>query len=147
MERLGKPTSQQADAHYRAVIRALVAEALELSTFLEKVSQGTNDLRTKTETTSTELDQLQFSDWVSNLTTVTEGRQEKKNRFRSIAVLLTRIKINKMTQSKLCWKATVFAEQGQSSVSYFYSSMTSKPKTSLFNKKNYRKGKGHEFFF
>lgn len=78
MERLGKPTSQQADAHYRAVIRALVAEALELSTFLEKVSQGTNDLRTKTETTSTELDQLQFSDWVSNLTTVTEGRQKKK---------------------------------------------------------------------
>ncbi|KAK6622646.1 hypothetical protein RUM43_008488 [Polyplax serrata] len=63
MERLGKPTSQQADAHYRAVIRALVAEALELSTFLEKVSQGTNELRTKTETTSKELDQLQFSDW------------------------------------------------------------------------------------
>lgn len=67
MERLGKPTSQQADAHYRAVVRALVAEALELSTFLEKVSQGANELRTKTETTSKELDQLQFSDWVSNL--------------------------------------------------------------------------------
>lgn len=65
MERLGKPTTQQADAHYRAVIRALVAEALELSTFLEKVSHGTNDLRSKTETTSEELDQLQFSDWVS----------------------------------------------------------------------------------
>lgn len=83
MERLGKPTSQQADAHYRAAIRALVAEALELSTFLEKVSQGTNDLRTKTETTSNELDQLQFSDWVSSLTTVTKerdtfGKKKKK---------------------------------------------------------------------
>lgn len=128
MERLGKPTSQQADAHYRAVIRALVAEALELSTFLEKVVQGTNDLRTKTETTSKELDQLQFSDWVSiSISFLLQKKKKKKqDRFRSVAMLLTRIKINKMTQSKPCWKATVFAEQGQSSVQYsFYSWMTS----------------------
>ncbi|UYV77884.1 hypothetical protein LAZ67_15002673 [Cordylochernes scorpioides] len=35
------PSSDQADGHYRAVIRALVAEAIELSTFLEKIAHGT----------------------------------------------------------------------------------------------------------
>ncbi|PNF39243.1 hypothetical protein B7P43_G17339 [Cryptotermes secundus] len=62
---LGAPSPQQADAHYRAVCRALVAEALELSSFLEKVSQGTQELRAKAEAASTDLDKLQFSDWVS----------------------------------------------------------------------------------
>lgn len=62
---LGAPSPQQADAHYRAVCRALVAEALELSSFLEKVSQGTEELRAKAEAASTDLDKLQFSDWVS----------------------------------------------------------------------------------
>ncbi|XP_023702063.1 protein spire homolog 1, partial [Cryptotermes secundus] len=60
---LGAPSPQQADAHYRAVCRALVAEALELSSFLEKVSQGTQELRAKAEAASTDLDKLQFSDW------------------------------------------------------------------------------------
>lgn len=64
MERLGKRTDAQADAHYRAVVRAFVAEALDLSSFLQKVSQGTSDLQTKTDTTSKEIDKLQFSDWV-----------------------------------------------------------------------------------
>ncbi|XP_022254835.1 protein spire homolog 1-like [Limulus polyphemus] len=35
------PCPAQADTHYKAVCRALVAEALELSSFLEKVSKGT----------------------------------------------------------------------------------------------------------
>lgn len=55
-----------ADSHYRAVCRALVLETLELSSFLEKVSQGTKELRTDRENPSTELDQLQFTDWVSD---------------------------------------------------------------------------------
>jgi len=60
---LGASSPQQADAHYRAVCRALVAEALELSSFLEKVSQGTQELRAKAEAASTDLDKLQFTDW------------------------------------------------------------------------------------
>lgn len=63
---IGAGSQQQADAHYRAVCRALVAEALELSSFLEKVSQGTKELRAKAETNAcTDLDSLKFSDWVS----------------------------------------------------------------------------------
>ncbi|XP_075211533.1 spire type actin nucleation factor isoform X2 [Lycorma delicatula] len=63
--RVGAPTMQQADNHYRAVCRALVAEAIELSTFLEKVSQGTKDLRAKADAaaSSADLDNLNFSDW------------------------------------------------------------------------------------
>lgn len=67
---LGASSPQQADAHYRAVCRALVAEALELSSFLEKVSQGTQELRAKAEAESTDLDKLQFTDWVSGYATV-----------------------------------------------------------------------------
>lgn len=50
--------------------RALVAEVLELSSFLQKVSEGTNDLRQKadTEASSEALDNLNFQDWVSQLT-------------------------------------------------------------------------------
>ncbi|XP_072158706.1 protein spire isoform X2 [Bemisia tabaci] len=57
--------SQQADSHYQAVCRALVAEALELSSFLEKVSQGTTDLRQKAAaiTAADDIDSLKFSDW------------------------------------------------------------------------------------
>ncbi|KAJ9600523.1 hypothetical protein L9F63_026339, partial [Diploptera punctata] len=62
---LGASSPHEADAHYRAVCRALVAEAIELSSFLEKVSQGTQELRAKAEASSTDLDKLQFSDWVS----------------------------------------------------------------------------------
>ncbi|KAJ9592610.1 hypothetical protein L9F63_015748, partial [Diploptera punctata] len=60
---LGASSPHEADAHYRAVCRALVAEAIELSSFLEKVSQGTQELRAKAEASSTDLDKLQFSDW------------------------------------------------------------------------------------
>ncbi|XP_067007598.2 protein spire [Anabrus simplex] len=60
---LGAPTTQQADTHYRAVCRALVAEALELASFLERVSQGTQELRQQAEAKSSDLDRLQNSDW------------------------------------------------------------------------------------
>ncbi|XP_039279947.1 protein spire isoform X2 [Nilaparvata lugens] len=61
---VGESGPGQADNHYRAVCRALVAEALELSTFLEKVSQGTKDLRDKADScVSADLDNLNFSDW------------------------------------------------------------------------------------
>ena len=63
---LGAPSPHEADTHYRAVCRALVAEALELSSFLEKVSQGTQELRAKAEA-STDLDKLQFADWVREI--------------------------------------------------------------------------------
>ncbi|XP_049822904.1 protein spire isoform X2 [Aethina tumida] len=36
---LGTLTKSQVEAHYKAVVRALVAEAIELSTFLDKVAQ------------------------------------------------------------------------------------------------------------
>ncbi|KAF2897177.1 hypothetical protein ILUMI_09005 [Ignelater luminosus] len=58
---LSKP---QVEAHYKAVVRALVTEALELSTFLERVAQGTSGLRSAADGSSTsDLDQLQFADW------------------------------------------------------------------------------------
>lgn len=56
----------QADGHYKAVCRALVAEVLELSTFLEKISAGTKELRQHAlvETDGeTNLDNLKFQDW------------------------------------------------------------------------------------
>lgn len=58
---LGMLTKSQAEAHYKAVVRALVAEAIELSTFLEKVAQGSITLPSNSSTSN--LDQLQFSDW------------------------------------------------------------------------------------
>nr|XP_023023805.1 protein spire [Leptinotarsa decemlineata] len=54
-------TEAQAEAHYKAVVRALVAEALELSMFLEKVAQGSINLPSSS--TNSNLEQLQFSDW------------------------------------------------------------------------------------
>lgn len=59
---LGTLTRTQTEAHYRAVVRAFVAEALELATFLEKVAQGSLNLPTNSSKQS-ELDQLKFSDW------------------------------------------------------------------------------------
>uniref|UniRef100_T1J523 KIND domain-containing protein n=1 Tax=Strigamia maritima TaxID=126957 RepID=T1J523_STRMM len=58
----------QADSHYKAVCRALVAEALELSSFLEKITQGKeelNELRRNTPDVSdgADLEALKFSDW------------------------------------------------------------------------------------
>ncbi|XP_046619602.1 protein spire isoform X1 [Neodiprion virginianus] len=62
-------TSEQADTHYKAVVRALVAEALELSHFLEKVAadkQGNNSTSTVTgDTTERNLDTLDFNDWTN----------------------------------------------------------------------------------
>jgi len=62
-------SSQTADTHYRAVCRAYVAEALELSSFLQKVSQGTRQLRldsrspARVSDVEPELDKLNFTDW------------------------------------------------------------------------------------
>ncbi|KAJ8960903.1 hypothetical protein NQ318_020202 [Aromia moschata] len=58
---LGTLTKTQAEAHYKAVVRALVAEALELSMFLEKVAQGSLNLPSNS--SNPNLDHLQFSDW------------------------------------------------------------------------------------
>lgn len=54
---LGCGGSQEADSHYKAVCRALVAEALELSTFLENV--GTGQLSKES------TDHLKLNEWVS----------------------------------------------------------------------------------
>ncbi|GLG95997.1 Protein spire, partial [Gryllus bimaculatus] len=62
LEHLGPPSAAQADAHYRAVCRALVAEALELASFLERVSEGTGELQARAEACA-DLGQLQFADW------------------------------------------------------------------------------------
>ncbi|EFA04670.1 protein spire [Tribolium castaneum] len=59
---LGTLTKTQTEAHYKAVVRALVAEALELATFLEKVAQGSLNLPTDS-SKQADLDQLKFSDW------------------------------------------------------------------------------------
>ncbi|XP_054281975.1 protein spire-like isoform X1 [Macrosteles quadrilineatus] len=53
--------AQQAESHYRNVCRALVAEALELSSFLDKVSEG--KVQTDAAQTSTDLQNLHISDW------------------------------------------------------------------------------------
>ena len=49
---------EPAQAHFRAVCRALVSEATELSTFLEKVSQFDEER-------AEELRELDMQDWVS----------------------------------------------------------------------------------
>ncbi|XP_022902268.1 protein spire [Onthophagus taurus] len=58
---LASLTKSQAESHYRAVVRALVAEAIELSTFLEKVAQDTSNLVEGTG--NRDLEQLKFADW------------------------------------------------------------------------------------
>lgn len=63
--------NEQADAHYQAVIRAFVAEALELSHFLEKVAYDKQRTTFRDSDASKycdtvcELDALDFTDWVS----------------------------------------------------------------------------------
>ncbi|XP_060518930.1 protein spire [Cylas formicarius] len=59
---LGTLTKAQAEAHYKAVVRALVAEAIELSTFLEKVAQGNISLPSSS-AKNTNLEELKFTDW------------------------------------------------------------------------------------
>uniref|UniRef100_A0A8D9ER08 Protein spire n=1 Tax=Cacopsylla melanoneura TaxID=428564 RepID=A0A8D9ER08_9HEMI len=61
-----KTAAAESDSQYRAVCRALVTEALELSMFLDVVQQqGTTELRDKTLAlaSSHDLDQLKNSDW------------------------------------------------------------------------------------
>ncbi|KAH8019556.1 hypothetical protein HPB51_019983 [Rhipicephalus microplus] len=55
----------QADLHYKAVCRALVAEAVELSTFLQKISSGTKEFIKchRSDPDTSDLDGLQFQDW------------------------------------------------------------------------------------
>lgn len=59
---VGKLSKTEAESHYRAVVKALVAEALELATFLESVASGINT-RNGDNSTNTDLEQLQFADW------------------------------------------------------------------------------------
>ncbi|KAH7985112.1 hypothetical protein HPB51_026876 [Rhipicephalus microplus] len=55
----------QADLHYKAVCRALVAEAVELSTFLQKISSGTKEFIKchHSDPDTSDIDGLQFQDW------------------------------------------------------------------------------------
>ncbi|GAB6032716.1 hypothetical protein CHUAL_011587 [Chamberlinius hualienensis] len=53
-------SSGQSDVHYRAVCRALVTEALELSTFLDRISTGNKKELIKV---SEELEKLNIRDW------------------------------------------------------------------------------------
>ncbi|KAL1124571.1 hypothetical protein AAG570_001195 [Ranatra chinensis] len=61
---LGSGGAQEAESHYRAVCRALVAEALELSSFLERVTPPSNAVLATTPTSATQLANLNFNDWV-----------------------------------------------------------------------------------
>ncbi|KPL97741.1 hypothetical protein QR98_0003020 [Sarcoptes scabiei] len=63
---------ESADNHYKAVCRALIAETLELSTFLDQISKGTKELRkissisidsNRNNESDATLEQLQFHDW------------------------------------------------------------------------------------
>lgn len=66
-------TKAQAECHYKAVVRALVTEALELSTFLDIVAKGMHLTAHNTEPGT--MDQLQFMDWSSLwLTVISELR-------------------------------------------------------------------------
>ena len=51
----------EADSHFRAVCRALVTEAVELTSFMEKVSSSNSQVET-----DSELGQLDIQDWVSD---------------------------------------------------------------------------------
>ncbi|XP_049885136.1 protein spire isoform X2 [Pectinophora gossypiella] len=59
----GRCARDAAAAHYRAVCRALVAEALELASFLARVRVGGARDLGAAEDSATHLDTLQFSDW------------------------------------------------------------------------------------
>lgn len=68
----GRCARDAAAAHYRAVCRALVAEALELGTFLARVRVGGARDMGAAEESVTHLDTLQFSDWVRNMLLIAE---------------------------------------------------------------------------
>ncbi|XP_068621607.1 protein spire isoform X2 [Battus philenor] len=59
----GRGAREAAAAHYRAVCRALVAEALELASFLARVRVGGARDMGAAEDSATHLDTLHFSDW------------------------------------------------------------------------------------
>ncbi|CAH2104206.1 unnamed protein product [Euphydryas editha] len=59
----GRIARETAAAHYRAVCRALVAEALELASFLARVRVGGARDLGAAEDSATHLDTLHFSDW------------------------------------------------------------------------------------
>jgi len=75
--------TDQADTHYRAVCRALVAEVQELSSFLQKVSEGTDDLYLKADTvaSSEALDRLRLDKIMdtSNARTTARSQVEKSS--------------------------------------------------------------------
>ena len=62
----------EADLHFRAVCRALVTEAVELSSFMEKVSSTASNVEV-----DSELGQLDIQDWVSLYDTRRMRRREK----------------------------------------------------------------------
>ncbi|KAK9890497.1 hypothetical protein WA026_010578 [Henosepilachna vigintioctopunctata] len=79
-------TKSQVEAHYKAVVRAFVAEALELSMFLEKVEQGTINLPMNS-SMNPNLIHLNFSDWAKFWVQV-------------MAELRTGVKLKKVNYSK-----------------------------------------------
>lgn len=60
-DHLSTLSKSQAESHYKAVVRALVAEAIELTTFLEKVAEGKYSLVEGIGIR--DLERLQFTDW------------------------------------------------------------------------------------
>ena len=69
----------EADTHFRAVCRALVSEALELSSFMEKVSSSRGDVEV-----DSELGQLDIQDWVGIRISQIQGVQQKKSCFQNV---------------------------------------------------------------
>lgn len=68
---VGRGAREAAGAHYRAVCRALLSEALELASFLVRVRVGGARNMGAAEDSATHLDTLHFSDWVRLETTAT----------------------------------------------------------------------------
>ena len=64
---ISEGVNQGVEEHYRAVVRALVAEAVDLTTFLKKVAEGSRFAEAQGDLFSSEqdLNQLQSEDWVS----------------------------------------------------------------------------------
>ncbi|XP_013168307.1 PREDICTED: protein spire [Papilio xuthus] len=60
---VGRGAREAAGAHYRAVCRALLSEALELASFLARVRVGGARNMGAAEDSATHLDTLHFSDW------------------------------------------------------------------------------------
>lgn len=85
---LSSPTEEDAGSHYKAVCRALVAESVELSTFLAKVKSGTSVLHQMSKETDLDdscLEEICIKDWavlwMQVIRSLREGVKLKKVSF------------------------------------------------------------------